>query len=238
MRPLFLIPALMLAAPAAADTISLAHTITVDGQATLYADPDHASIDLGVETSGKTVSAALAQNNIEIADILAALKGAGVAKNEVQTSTFEIAPLHPLLEKSTDQYDYSRVTGYRVTNKLTVTVSDLARTGTIIDAAANAGANSSNSVVFEIKDREALLDKVRAEAMRNAKHKADMMANAVGAEVGALITVGNLDVRSTEYESAPVSPPPPPPPPPAPGTSILPGQLAVSANVTAVFALK
>lgn len=236
MRGFVFAVAVLMPAAAAADTVSLAHTITVDGQATIFVDPDHASLDFGVETSALTVSGALAQNNAKMAGVLAALKGAAIAKNEVHTTTFNIAPLHPLLDAKSYQYDYSRISGYQVTNKITVTVSDLDKTGTIIDAAANAGANSSNSVVFEISDRDALLDKARAEAMRNAKHKAEMMANAVGAQVGALITVGNTEMRSMESEYAP--PPPPPPPAPGQGTAILPGQLSVSANVTAVFALK
>jgi uncharacterized protein len=229
---------LVTAAPLSADTISLAHTITVDGEATIYVDPDHASIDFGVDTQAPTVSDALKQNNSKMNNVLDALQRTGLAHSDIQTTQFSITPQHPLVKSSTyQQYDYSIVSGYEVTNKITATVSDLTKVGEIVDAAANAGANSSNSVVFEIKNRDELLDKVRAQAMRNAQHKADMMANAVGAMVGPLITVGNTAVRSMEYESAPVAAPPPPPPP-APGTSILPGQLSVSANVTAVFALK
>jgi hypothetical protein len=224
--------------PLAAETVSLAHTITIDGSATIYVDPDHASMDFGVDTQALTVSDALKQNNDKMNDVLTALRASGLARSDIQTARFSITPQHPLVKGTTyQQYDYSVVSGYEVTNKVTVTVSDLTKVGSIIDAAANAGANTSNNVVFEIKNREELLDKVRAEAMRNAKHKADIMANAVGAHVGALITVGNYSVHTTEYENAP-PPPPPPPPPPAQGTSILPGRLSISADVTAVFALK
>jgi uncharacterized protein YggE len=229
---------LLAAAPLRAETVSLAHTITVDGQATIYVDPDHASIDLGVDTQAASVGEALKQNNAKMNAVLDALRADGVARSDIQTTQFSIVPQHPLVKNATyQQYDYSVVSGYEVTNKITVTVSDLTKVGSIVDAAANAGANSSNSVVFEIKNRDELLDKVRAQAMRNAKHKADMLANAVGAQVGALITVGNTNVRSMESEMAPPAPPPPPPPPPG-GTAILPGQLSVSADVTAVFALK
>jgi uncharacterized protein YggE len=229
---------LMAAAPVHAETVSLAHTITVDGEATIYVDPDHAGIDFGVDTSALTVGQALKANNAKMNGVLDALRADGVARADIQTTQFSIVPLHPLVKGATyQQYDYAVVSGYEVTNKITVTLSDLTKVGSVVDAAANAGANSSNSVIFEIKNRDELLDKVRAQAMRNAKHKADMLANAVGAQVGALITVGNTNVRSMESEMAPPAPPPPPPPPPG-GTAILPGQLSVSANVTAVFALK
>jgi uncharacterized protein YggE len=220
---------------ASAQIVSLAHTITIDGEATIYADPDHASMTLGVVTDGQSVGDALHQNNVKMDGVLTALRALGVKSSELQTSAFSIEPQHPRLKDG--GYDYNVISGYAVSNSVTVTVSDLKKVGPIIDAAANAGATTSNSVTFEISNREAILDKARAEAMRNARHKADIMANAVGASVGGLITVGNTMVRTTEYESAP-PPPPPPPPPPAPGTSILPGQLSVSANVTAVFALK
>lgn len=229
---------LLATVPLCAETVSLAHTITVDGQATLYVDPDHASIDFGVDTQAASVGEALKQNNAKMNGVLDALRADGVARTDIQTTQFSIVPQHPLVKGTTyQQYDYSVISGYEVTNKITVTVSDLTKVGSIVDAAANAGANSSNSVVFEIKNRDELLDKVRAQAMRNAKHKADMLAGAVGAQVGALITVGNTNVRSMESEMAPPAPPPPPPPPPG-GTAILPGQLSVFAEVTAVFALK
>lgn len=218
-----------------AEPPSLAHTITIDGEATLYADPDHASITLGVVTDGTTVGDALHQNNAKMDGVLTGLRALGVQQSELQTSAFSIQPQHPRIKDGS--YDYNAISGYEVSNSITVTVSDLKKVGAIIDAAANAGATTSGGVTFEISDREALLDKVRAEAMRNAKHKADIMADAVGARVGGLITVGNTTVATTAYESAP-PPPPPPPPPPAPGTSILPGQLSISANVVAVFALQ
>ncbi|HXL98711.1 MAG TPA: SIMPL domain-containing protein [Rhizomicrobium sp.] len=235
MRTFILATALLLASPASAQTISLAHTITIDGSATVYADPDHASMTLGVVTDGTTVGEALKQNNIKMDGVLSAIRALGVKQSELQTSAFSIEPQHPRVKDG--GIDYNTISGYAVSNSVTVTVSDLTKVGAIIDAAANAGANTSNNVTFEISNREELLDKVRAEAMRNARHKADIMANAVGATVGPLITVGNTMVRSMAFEDAPMAPPPPPPPPP-PGTSILLGQLSVSANVTAVFALK
>ncbi|HEX3808766.1 MAG TPA: SIMPL domain-containing protein [Rhizomicrobium sp.] len=237
MRAISLCIALSLASPsvAFADTISLARTITVDGRATIYVDPDHASMTLGVVTDGATVSEALRKNNVKMNGVLTAVRGLGVKQGELQTSAFSIGQTHPTDKDGRVLYD--QISGYEVTNSLTVTVSDLAKVGAIIDAAADAGANTSNNVTFEISNRDVLLDKVRGDAMRNAKRKAEIMANAVGANVGALITVGNANVRSAEFENAP-APPPPPPPPPSIGASILPGQLEVTASVTAVFALK
>lgn len=237
MRALFLGIAFAFAVSAAsADTVSLAHTITVDGEASIYADPDHASMNFGIVTGAATVGEALRANNQKMDSVLGALRGIGVKDSELQTSTFSIQPLHPRIKDG--GYDYNQISGYEVTNSITVTVSDLKKVGPVIDAAANLGATTSNSVVFEVNNREELLDKVRVLAMKNAKHKADLLAGAVGATVGPLITVGSSMVATTEREFAPAPPLPPPPPPPAPGTSILPGQLTISANVTAVFALK
>jgi hypothetical protein len=84
--------------------------------------------------------------------------------------------------------------------------------------------------VFEAQNRDAYLDKVRAAAIRDARHKAEVLAGADGAHVGKLLTIGN-NLSSEEFDRAR-------PPPPPPGTSILPGQLEVSAHVTVVFELK
>ncbi|HEX2590572.1 MAG TPA: SIMPL domain-containing protein, partial [Rhizomicrobium sp.] len=162
--------ALLLASVTAvsAEPASLAHTITVVGDATMYVDPDHASIDLGVITQAPTVSVALSQNNTKMSSVLAALHGIGIRDNQIQTSTFTISQTNAHLPNG--QIDYTRYDGYAVTNKLTVTVTDLSKVGAIIDAGAGAGANSSNSVVFQVQDQAAYLDKVRAAAVRDARH--------------------------------------------------------------------
>jgi len=152
---------------ASADTLNLAHTITVDGEAAIYVDPDHASLDLGIVTSAPTVGEALRDNNAKMSGVLGAVRALGVKDSELQTATFSIQPQHP--EDKDGRVDYERISGYQVTNTLAVTVSDLKKVGDIIDAGANAGANTSNSVSFEVNNREELLDKVRMLAMKNAK---------------------------------------------------------------------
>src|ERR1700749_1367986 len=103
-----------IAGAASADTINLAHTITVDGEAAIYADPDHASMGLGIVTDGATVGEALRANNAKMDAVLNAVRALGVKDSQMQTAIFSIQPRHP--QNKEGVYDYNTVSGYTVTN--------------------------------------------------------------------------------------------------------------------------
>ena len=67
-------------------------TIIVTGEGTAEMAPDMALIDLGVVKDAKTAREALDANNKAMADILAALKEAGIEERDLQTSGFAINP--------------------------------------------------------------------------------------------------------------------------------------------------
>jgi uncharacterized protein YggE len=206
------------------------NTIAASGYATVLASPDTASIDIGVVTASPTTSMALRANNAEMAKVVSAIRGLGVPEAQIQTSNFSIDAQHP--QGKNGQEDESRTIGYAVTNKLTVTLTDLSKVADVIDAAVRAGANSSNSVSFDVKDRRMLDDQALAQAVRNARHDAEIMAAAEHAKVGRLISVTDDFSVGSDRSFAPVDI--------ALGyrTPILPGQITIAAHVLAVFAIE
>jgi hypothetical protein len=221
--------ALALAFPAAA---SDKNEIVVSGSAEVLASPDFASIDIGVETSDPIAANALKANNEKMAQVVAAIKALAISDNDMQTSTFSISPVHPKIGNSYED-DESRTIAYKVTNKLTVHVTDMQKVADVIDAAVEAGANSSNSVEFDVKDRQPYTDKALAAAVKDAHHKAEVMAATEGVKVGCVLSMdtetsvsrggheGIETVVVTGYRA-----------------SILPGRIAIEANVVVTYVLE
>src|SRR5665213_1837571 len=97
--------------------------------------------------------------------VIAALKALGIADKDIQTSNVSLQPT----------YDYStnanppRITGYQLSNSVTVTVRDLAKLGDAIDNSLAAGATSIDGVAFRVDDQTAAEAQARQAAMAEAK---------------------------------------------------------------------
>ncbi len=167
-----------------------AKTIVVAGFAQQTVKPDFATFRIGVVSIEKTSAGALDANNALMRRVLDAIKAEAPSDTAIQTSDFSIRPQHPQ-RKGEYGEDETVVIGYRVANTLTVTVNDLKKIGKVIDAATRAGANMSGSGEFEVKDRKDLEEKLLADAVKNARHNAEIMAAAENAKVGRLIAVSN-----------------------------------------------
>ncbi len=153
-------------------------TIEVNGYAEMQVKPDRATVDIGVITSDKITANALQANNVEMQRVVAAIKALGIPDEAMRTSKFSINGIHPPVKGEYGGEDFSITLGYEVANKISVTVSDFGKIPAIIDAAVKAGANSSNSVSFDVKDRKAYDDKMLAAAVADARHDATVMASA------------------------------------------------------------
>src|SRR3989440_3036092 len=112
---------------AARSASSHGDTITVTGVGDATAAPDQASFYFVIDTTGGTAREALAENASQTNDVLYALEKHGVRRSDIQTqdvSTYSRAP---------DQ------SGFGARHELSVTVRDLAKAGSIVDAAVRAG---------------------------------------------------------------------------------------------------
>ena len=208
------------------------HTIVVSGYAEMQVKPDHATVDIGVVTSDKITAKALQANNVEMQRVVAAIKALGIPDDAVQTSEFLIKPLHPQLKEGGD--DESITLGYQVSNKVTVSVTDLTKLADIIDAAVKVGANSSNLVTFDVKDSAVYDDQTLAAAVRDARHKAEVMASVEHATIGKMIGMMNAFGMPPRFYSAPDI---------SAGENgsaapILPGKITISASVMVTYAVE
>jgi len=156
-------------------------TVTVSGTATISSDPDEATVTLGVVTNALTAEAAMRDNAKRMEDVIAAIRRAGVAADDVATAWVNLYP----------RYDDAGVTivGYTAENQVNATVRDMDSIGEVIDAAIAAGANLSSGISFGLSDESQGVEAALADAVADARSKAEALAAATGAQLGVVVQV-------------------------------------------------
>jgi uncharacterized protein YggE len=171
------------AAPAA-DAMFQATTLNLSAYGETRVAPDMATINLGVMTEGKTAAAAMAANAQKMTAVMAALKRAGIAEKDIQTSGLNLNA----------QYAYvpnvpPKLSGYQASNQVTVSVHDLTRLGAAVDATVSAGANQVNGVSFGLSDPTTAENAAREAAVKALTAKAELYAKATGHTITRLISL-------------------------------------------------
>ncbi|WP_342708601.1 SIMPL domain-containing protein [Bradyrhizobium sp. B124] len=190
-----LIATTLLAAPALADS-DFPPAISVTGEATVSAAPDEAQLDAGVTTDGKTAREATDANNTTMGKVLAALKGAGIAEKDYQTSRLSLQPQFANRPPSSPNAPPS-IVGYHASNRVTIKLHDVSKVAGVIDVLVGAGANDIGGLNFSVSQASKLLDDARERAIADARRKAEIYAKAAGVTLGAPLNI-------SEVGSAPV----------------------------------
>ena len=227
---IILVLAMMLPCIALGETVAVADdaTITVTGSASVTLKADYARISVGVSSKAATVEQAANENNAAIYAVIEALKEAGVAEEDIATSNYSVYA----------EYDYAsfggqKLTGYNVTNQLTVIIRDMAHIGATLDKATAAGANNIYNIEFLSTKADEAQDEATVYAVQDAMRRAKLLASAAGLNLGGIKsisdTVASYGIVTRSYASKLDA---------AAGNSILPDDTSVSASVTIVFELK
>jgi hypothetical protein len=170
-------------------------TLNLNVEASVKQAPDIATIQAGVVTQNRSARTAMRENAERMSRAMAALKAAGIADRDIQTSGINLSP----------QYEYlpdqrPRITGYQASNTVTVRARDLDQLGPVLDSLVAQGVNSINGPTFGVDNPEAALDRAREEAMTKAMARAGLYARASGMRVRRVITIN----ESGGYQPQPV----------------------------------
>lgn len=149
--------------------------------------PDVARISTGVVTAAPTATAALEQNARQMASVRAALRRAGIADRDIQTSSISLYPDYRQDERNPAAPP--QIAGYRASNDVSVTFRDIANTGKVLDALVAQGANQINGPSLSIDKPEAALDEARVKALAAARTRADIYARALGKRVTRILWI-------------------------------------------------
>lgn len=159
-------------------------TVTVTGTGKSTLTPDRYSFNVGVQTVATTVDDAVRENSQRVAAIIDALKKAGATAAEIRTSNFSIYP-----QQNYEQGKLPQITGYQVNNSVTVTRDKIGDAGKLLQAALNAGVNTSSGLQFLVSDPSRGRDQGMRAAFADAKAKATTLAQAAGRTVGKALTI-------------------------------------------------
>lgn len=167
-------------------------TIEVSGEGKVSSAPDLATVTAGVTKQAATAQEALAQNNEAMEQVVATLRDRGVGPKDIQTSQFNVSPVFE--QQDRNRQEAPKVVAYRVTNQVTVKVRKIAELGQILDALVQAGGNQISGIDFQVDDPAKLLEQARADAVRDARRRAETLAQAADVELGKVIRIHEIGV--------------------------------------------
>jgi|JI10StandDraft_1071094.scaffolds.fasta_scaffold220785_2 uncharacterized protein YggE len=226
-----MIAAAVASLPAQAQTVA-APTVALSVEGRVAQAPDIVDISGGVVTSAPTAAAALADNATRMTAVVAAVRKAGIADRDIQTSGLSLQP----------QYKYANneapvLTGYQATNTISIRVRKIDDAGKLIDTLVAQGANQISGPTFGIDKADAALDSARAQAVATGRTRADLYAKAAGLRVRRLVSISEggavepgprpmvMMARADKIGAAPPTP-------------VAPGEVELSITVQMVYELE
>jgi uncharacterized protein len=195
--------------------------VTVTGVGSVNAVPNEAQMSFGVETSRPTAQAAVAANADAMRGVINALRQAGA--REIATQWVSVYPY--------TRGEDGTVEGYSASNSVSA-VSDVGDAASLIDAAAEAGANQISGPGLSSSNADALYRRALADAIDDARARAGVLAKAAGRSLGPITTIveGGGAMPLPYAERAALDQ--------AASTPVVPGQQETIANVSVTFSLR
>ena len=202
--------------------------LSVSARAEASRTPDIATLSTGVVTQAADANAAMRANAEQMAKLMDAIKAAGIAGRDVQTSGINLNPRYRHTED-----EPPAITGYQASNTVDIKVRDIGKLGGVLDALVASGANQINGPTFEIEDADAVQDEARTAALQKAQQRAELYAKSLGMRVRRIVSISEgggfpaprplMAMRAVAQDAA--------------ATSISPGETTLAANLDVVFEL-
>ncbi len=170
--------------------------VMVVGDSIVQAQPDTAIVTISVVTQGRRALDAQQENAAKTDAVVRALKTAAGAGAEVKTSGYSLQPMRVYKEGQPPA-----ITGFEARNSVTVTLNELNKLGTVIDASAQAGSNEISGIAFTLRQDRQAKDRALSEATQEAMSKARVIAQALG---GRLVRV--VEVQEEGFQQRPPQP--------------------------------
>lgn len=206
--------------------------LVVNGTATVSLEADLASIEVGAQTRGQSVSEAHQANAAIMESVIAELARLGIDKKDIRTTQYNVyfEPDYSLMSAAGQPQSGN----YTVTNMLSITIRDISQVSVAIDTAAKAGANNVYSLMFQSTKSGEAYKEALEKAVADGKEKAQVLAAAAGNTLGGIVKVASGESYGGPYASymgdytgAGAEK----------ATPILSGDVSVSATVTLTFEL-
>ncbi len=212
---------------------SLQAGISVSGHGSVVVVPDIAVLMLGVEVTAPTVAAARSKAAAAMKAVRSSFDANDIGSDDIKTISFNIQP----------QYQHRRdeqreITGYTVSNRVSVKVRDLDTVSSVLDDATEAGGDAAriNGISFAVDEPERYESDARKAAVEDARKRAEELAALAGVRLGKVRSItesgASMPFAERGYGSMMLQSAA------APRTPISPGETKISLSVSVVYTIE
>lgn len=160
-------------------------TISVSGQGEIQAEPDRASLTLGVEARKPKLEEARADVTKAVDAVLKLTRDLKIDSKHVRTTRINVQPEYNWDNNARER----QLLGYYVSRQVEVDLRDLEKLGQLLERAVDLGINQIGDPQLDSSKRRELERKALAEAVQDAKLNAEAVAQAAGARLGPPRTI-------------------------------------------------
>lgn len=197
----------------------------VNGIGTVKVMADMAVVNLGIVTENVSLKVAQEENGVLANAVLKSLYEIGLPMNSIKTKSYSIEPVYDYVEGK------QIFKGYRVSNILSLTITNLKKIGEVIDTATASGVNRVDNINFTVSDTSRYVDQALDIAIKDAMRKSVVIGNTIGVNIDEtpirIIEEGPgavFDENPTFKVAAAAT-----------STPILPGQIDITIRITGIF---
>jgi uncharacterized protein YggE len=228
--------------------VAATNTINVSGEGEVFAVPDTATFSVTVQETAKDVETAQTAATTKGNAIIAYLKGQGIDEKDIQTTDYSVNP----------QYEYQNtacagssggttiycppgkqvLTGFEVSQTLTVKVRDTSKAGALLSGVGSKGASSVSGLSFTVDDQDALEAQARDKAIQSAKAKAEVLAKSLGVSIVRVVGFNENQNYPIYAQKATFSMAADSAGNPAPSPEIPVGQNKITSNVNVTYEIR
>ncbi len=207
--------------------------ISVNGHGSVVVVPDIAVLALGVEVTAPMVAAARAGAARAMKVVNSSLDANGIRSDDVKTLLFDIQPRYQ--HRRDEQPE---ITGYTVSNRISVKVRDLDSVSKVLDDATEAAGDAVriNGISFAVDEPEQYESAARKLAVEHARKRAEELAELAGVGLGGVLSISesgaSIPIPERGYERAMLMSAD------APRTPISPGETEISLSVSVVYRIE
>ncbi|KND50142.1 MAG: hypothetical protein AB203_04135 [Parcubacteria bacterium C7867-008] len=170
------------------------NSITVSGEGKSTSIPNIAQITFTVQETAASVKDAQDAATKRTNDSLAAMKTMGIEEKDIKTLGYNVYPQYenramaPCYPGSACPTQSNKISGYQVSQTVQVKVRDTAKAGDVLQQLGTFGVQNISGPDFMLDDDSTVTDEARAEAIKDAREKAELLAKQLHVRLGDVIS--------------------------------------------------
>jgi len=166
-------------APASAAEVQIASTgpiVELTATESVEAEPDLVRVGAGVTSEAQTAVEAMRLNAQAMSAVVEKIRQLGIAERDIQTTGISLGA----------RYDYDQATqrqvfrGYQASNRVSIRLREIDRTGPVLDALVAAGATDLSGPEFSVENNKEAKAQARTTAMETLREQALSYARMAG----------------------------------------------------------